>query len=643
MDECGKAATVDELSSPFPLLPANEEWDLHATAVNGMEQVWERLLEDLRTGNVGELQVAAFALMGCISNGSRENKKFSMEKIRCALIHCADGLGTDPAQSPAEREARVDGLVHLARGRKNDCGKVVQSDEVQRNVLAYGRSLIPRFSGGLEEINGIIDSFMFRHFSAEKAQLEGFLLTRFSKWENGTEGRIRAYKDPVGRLRLLTGGDFGTNSRKQQLFLRLNRFLCDRDADRLLESIGNCASPQNGKLPPLSIFQKILSRDELVLLALDTVIGTPVRQRETEGSCFATASVGNTQANDPVTLMRLFEQLVRLGAIEVKAPSNSANVILVPCNCYEDQWGSGTSSAEIMHYAIVRTLADAAPLYDSRYFRDPQTKFPQEIVTINELLRAGGLRPHRQLVYEEPRYDSSVTADRSMGAAEEKGARVYHIGLEGEKTLRPVNSPTALRDFIAEVEEFIKKLSGKDSKSLARKRNLESAVEKMRALPSIFTGANRPFRGANGAVPVPGQEMDVCPMPALLEKPRDAEDLFRGWFEILDKYSALEAPRVLVWGEGHVYNLAPEFSLQLMEALRCPGTPCERADRLMASVRNGGGPLLFIDPNWKGVYGVGLCHCGGSKLELFLQREDGCGLRIRPQHPIFYRNLQALA
>ncbi|MDR0679148.1 MAG: hypothetical protein LBF24_02775, partial [Puniceicoccales bacterium] len=461
--------------------------------------------------------------------------------------------------------------------------------------------------------------------------------------ENGTEGRIRAYKDPVGRLRLLTSGDFGTNSRKQQLFLRLNRFLRHKDAGMLLKSIGDCASPQYGKLPPLSIFRHAPTSNELVLLALDTVIGVPVRQREIEGSCFATAPVSHVQANDPVTFMRLFEQMVHLGGIEVKVPADSPNVILVPCNCYEDQWEEGTSSAEVMCYALVRTIADAAPLYDSRYYRDPQTKFPQEIVTINELLRAGGLQPDRQLVYEEPRYDSSVTADRSTGAAEEKGARVYHIGLDGEKTLRPVNSPTALRDFIDEVEEFIKKLPRTDPEALAHKRKLEAAVGKMRALPSIFTGANRPFRGAYGVVPVPGREMDFCPMPPLLKTPRDAENLFRGWFEILDTYSNTEAPRVLVLGEGHAYNLAPEFSLKIMEALHCPGTAQERADRLMASVRNGGEPLLFIDPNWKGVYGVGLCHCGGSKLELFLQREDGCGLRIRPRHPIFYRNLQAFA
>ncbi|MDR2664335.1 MAG: hypothetical protein LBB14_02295 [Puniceicoccales bacterium] len=609
---------------------------------DGLARLWDGLVEDLFSGNIGELQVAVFALMRCAAGLSSADKNFSQEKIRETLLRYADFLGDGPARSPEEREERANGLVRFARDSKNNCSDVICDDRAQRNVLAYARSLIPQFSGGLSELNAIVETFLWKHFPSDGALLDGFLLTRFPKREVGIEGRIWAYTDPVGRLRLITGGDFGTNCRKQQLFLRLNRFLSHRDADGLLKSISDCAISRKGQLPPLSIFCKDLTSNELVLLALDTAIGTPVRQRPMEGSCFATAPVGNAQSNDPLALVRLFEQIVRLGGIEVEMPSDPKNSILVPCNCYEDKWEKGTSNAEIMQYAIVRTVADAAPFYDSRYYRDPQTIFPQEVNAINDLLQSGEFSANRRLIYEEPRYDSSVAADGINGAPEEKGARVHHIGLEGEKLLRPANSPAALREFIGEVERFIEKIPADTEASLVRKKKLEEAVKKIRALPNIFTGAGRPWRGAMGGVPVPGQkELDPCPMPPVLKRPRDAEDLFRGWFEILDKYSAVEAPKVLVWGEGHVYNLSPEFSQMVMEALHSPGTAQERANRLMDLVRKSGKPLLFIDPNWKGVCGVGLCHCGGNKLELFLQREDGYGLRIRPQHPIFYRNLCA--
>jgi hypothetical protein len=103
-----------------------------------------------------------------------------------------------------------------------------------------------------------------------------------------------------------------------------------------------------------SLEGKSFNARQRVELALNTVFVVPVRQKNGVGSCFATAPLIFVQDEDPAKMMEMLAGILCDGGIEYHTSRNGKSKM--PTNLLG---GTENSEARDLHYAMVRTLADA--------------------------------------------------------------------------------------------------------------------------------------------------------------------------------------------------------------------------------------------------------------------------------------------
>jgi hypothetical protein len=167
-------------------------------------------------------------------------------------------------------------------------------------------------------------------------------------------GQIDMARIGTHMVGLLLSPGFRGNIGAQKDFIKLYRLFTNEG--NILASLGKIAANgicQASALLP-SFREKSFSAQVRVQLALDTVFKVPVRQKGGVGSCFASASLIFMQDEDPTKMMELLADILCDG--KIKCHRNRGDTVEVPVNLLG---GTQGDCARDLHYAIVRTLADA--------------------------------------------------------------------------------------------------------------------------------------------------------------------------------------------------------------------------------------------------------------------------------------------
>ncbi|MDR2664360.1 MAG: hypothetical protein LBB14_02430, partial [Puniceicoccales bacterium] len=487
-------------------------------------------------------------------------------------------------------------------------------------------------------------------------------------------------------FRLATSDGFKTNPEKQQLFVRAKEFF-NRGEDpyvsfssikarkssekpNLIERL----SPFQGKPPPTT--------EELRCYAIDAVLLTPVRQEPDLGSCFVSSAAINLQMNNPGKFMQLFKAMICDDGILAK--NAAGNHFLVGTNFYERR-GHDYSTTKILQHALMRTFADALTLTGRRVLDPTAIDFRQKMEGLNDLVAAAGITLGR-IICDDLKFDSaSKDNDLPYRNAHDRsnGEWIPHVSIEGNPEMQNLHSEVAIAEItkianangkllneeirkkIRETEKILtnpkateeeKALVTSQTKTLSERAAMNATLlANLAALRGLkpeahgWAGMTLASLGITSFSETPSVNLKSC---------LNAQEVFEHWCDYLLKESENiiakgEVSRVLVYGSGHEYNLAPTNSSRICQALRRVRANCSVIDpntnmayldpdanrdaiikmeiTSMLNEINNGSEFVFIDPNWDGYTGVGIRRKGsGPDLELFMLQEDGQTYSFEP-------------
>jgi hypothetical protein len=423
------------------------------------------------------------------------------------------------------------------------------------------------------------------------------------------------------------------NPESRQLFVNLHHFYENRGGMwEMLVDIAATPFERMARIRTLSLFDGgPLSPLELMRLALETVFSEPVRQEMGVGSCFAAAALINVQANEPWLMMRFLRDMLCDWA--VTATDGAGHTVTVPANPYEKK-DSRLNGAQILHYAMARTIADVTVTIGARVLHASSESFHTLVEELKASLMAIGFPNAADLIYEPPSYDSSEVV-RTIGTDFTYGSWIPHIGFPGDTVLRPLTDNTregilsVIEGKVDALQKSRGRLSKSDSEAFAlvkvRLSSLRAAHIKIQTanvgpLPTgndfheeaihIDTGGWVQF-----SMRAFGKTMHTH--PASPGNCSSAAEVFCKWWNVMKDPSFHEAFKILVHGKGHEYNLTPGKSKELSEALKSPtATPQQFLDTVLKDHR--GSYVIFADPNYGSTKGIAIQNIAPSGFRCFL-------------------------
>jgi hypothetical protein len=446
-------------------------------------------------------------------------------------------------------------------------------------------------------------------------------------------------------IRIVADDEFKTNGQKQQIFVRLHRLFYNENG--LLDEVklirGRSSGESKRRVEGLSIFADgLMATKDLRRLALEAVVVDQIRQEPHVGSCFAVAPLIKMQMDDTAMAMRLCRQMLCDGGIP--ATNVHGATIFVQTNCYEFV-GQGHAPAKILQHAMARTLADASALCGYRPMDPSAENFLSEIDDVDRLLRH--IDPKFGKISCDISYDSSavcVLHEARNIASEIRGIWVPHITIDGNPNVQSLISSAAIPAIVKMVSkyehELQERLSQCKKEARAGKNGLQSEIDELeekiaecQVVLSKLSHISRSYRAVGGGWPdhivnlLGAGSGESAVDIAFIGKTHygSCEEVFHAWFRVMVAENG-EPARILACGTGHAYTVAPVYSTRLMGAIkgaRASGDVDGEFNCMVAEMKRDGGRIMFIDPNYEELEGVGIGMFGGRSEPYLFVRRDG--------------------
>ncbi|MDR1437834.1 MAG: hypothetical protein LBI69_02120 [Puniceicoccales bacterium] len=535
--------------------------------------------------------------------------------------------------------------------------QIINSENAQNILMDHISAAIDKIPNNLHGFSGGARNYMDTHFK-DIGRSKEIVIAFFNSLQItqkkidanmiiGDDGSIRHGQIDASMMLLMEDPNFANDPKMQQLFFKLYAFESNNNLQRQLLGITKVGVKQLSNLMRLSTLfrdEAKLTDCELRRMVVDASLFQTLRQEDGVGSCFICAPLIALQANRPDMFMQLFIDIFLRDKLQGVSRRGVAIEVNSNFNEYNPN-GKLANSAKSLHNMLARTVAT---LVHAAGYRDMAFTYNDAdllIFSINNTLANDRLLPQLMQLNYALEYTSSENLTTTRGHVnampESRGTWVPIYKLEvGDYPAAPGTAPgPAAMDTIEAKNDHIlllleNNLLGEQKKlekqrSQAIKAHLVAQADVCQDKLNKITDCLNCVGRLRTDVRLESGGCGNCTLQALYGDAYRSTDVnlntgqasssvevFSEWLKAAELAIEQNLPYMscLIRGRGHVYTLNSINSPLLTNMLSqiTPGVARLQAEHdndvrtLLNEIKFANSPIIFIDPNWDGIDGIGL-------------------------------------